>query len=179
MFAKTVMNISPRRRGVWLALCLLTLPVASAHAQASESDAVELKFASFFKQPIGPRGLEFGDALRAADGRRVRLVGYMVAQEQPIEGRFMLTPRPVRLSEHADGEADDLPASTVTVLLDEHQVNRVITHQPGLVALVGRLQVGRAEDASGRVSWVRLLLDPQALAEGHQPPSPNHTSSLR
>lgn len=150
-------------------LLMLAALAAPAGAQAPAAEApVELKFASFFRQPIGPRGLEIGDALRAADGRQVRLVGYMVAQEQLQAGRFLLTPRPVRMSEHADGDADDLPPATVTVLLDDSQRERVIAPQPGLVALTGRLSVGREEDAAtGRVSWVRLQLAPQALAE-HQ-----------
>ena len=105
------------------------------------------------------------DALRAAHGRPVRLVGYMVAQEQPMVGRFLLTPRPVRMSEHADGEADDLPPATVSVLLDASQHDRIVPHQSGLIALTGQLEVGRLEDLSGRVSWVRLVLGPDAVTE--------------
>jgi hypothetical protein len=132
--------------------------------QSAGSDPVDLRFSGFFKLPIGPQGLEIADALQAADGRRVRLVGYMVAQEQPAAGRFMLTARPVRMSEHADGDADDLPPATVTVLLDESQRDRVVVHQPGPLALSGRLTVRRVEDASGRVSWVQLHLDPDEIA---------------
>jgi hypothetical protein len=144
-----------------LAVALLAAPFV---VQADSVAPVDLKFASFFKQPIGPRGLEMADALRAADGKRVRLVGYMVAQEEPLAGRFMLTPRPVRMSEHADGDADDLPPATVTVLLDAAQRDRIVAHQSGLVALTGLLTLGREEDSAGRVSWVRLQLDPEALA---------------
>jgi hypothetical protein len=142
----------------------MVLLAAPAWSQAIRGDLVQLKFASFFVLPVGPGGLEPSDALRAADGRNVRLVGYMVAREHLTAGRFMLTPRPVRMSEHADGEADDLPPSTVTVLLDGHQRDRYIAHQPGLVAVTGRLEVGRDEDASGRVSWVRLILEPESMA---------------
>ncbi len=123
----------------------------------------ELRFSQFFKSPIGPAGLELSDALLAADGRPVRLVGYMVAQEQARPGRFWLTPRPVRMSEHADGEADDLPAATVTVLLDPTQRERLVAHRDGLVLLTGTLSVGRVEDETGRVSWIRLRLPPGAL----------------
>ncbi len=38
-----------------------------------------LKCSDFHRQPVGPRGLELSDHLRAADGRAVRIVGYMVA----------------------------------------------------------------------------------------------------
>ena len=155
-----------------LALALLAAPLV---AQADGVTPVDLKFASFFKQPIGPRGLELADALRAADGKRVRLVGYMVAQEEPLAGRFMLTPRPVRMSEHADGDADDLPPATVTVLLDAQQRDRIVAHQSRLVALTGLLTLGREEDSAGRVSWVRLQLDPEALAADHLSAAPAAT----
>ena len=139
---------------------ILSTPLVQAE---SATPAADLKFAQFFKTPIGPAGLELSDALRGADGRQVRLVGYMVAQEDAKPGRFWFTPRPVRMSEHADGEADDLPASTVTVLLDPAQKDRLVAHRDGLVALTGTLSVGGFEDETGRVSWVRLQLPAGAL----------------
>jgi hypothetical protein len=125
---------------------------------------LELSFADFFAQPIGPRGLEPTARLQAASGHEVRLVGFMVQREQPQAGQFFLTPRPVTMAEHADGEADDLPAATVTVVLPEAQRGRLVAHQSGPVALTGRLDYGPAEDETGRVSWVRLHLAPGALA---------------
>ncbi|MGM9485485.1 hypothetical protein ACS5PN_30130 [Roseateles sp. NT4] len=125
---------------------------------------VEIGFSDFFASPIGPRGLEPTAQLKAAAGREVRLVGFMVQREQPQAGQFLLTPRPVSMSEHADGDADDLPASTVTVLLPESQSARFVAHQAGPLALTGRLEYGPAEDATGRVSWIRLHLAPDALA---------------
>lgn len=151
------------RAGRLAALATLVLPLTALAADVPVDTALDLKFGQFFQQPVGPRGLALSDTLRAADGRQVRLVGYMVAQETARPGRFWLTPRPVRLSEHADGEADDLPPSAVTVLLDDAQQARVVAHRDGLVVLTGTLAVGRAEDPSGRVSWVRLQLPPQAL----------------
>ena len=150
---------------------MATMPTARAEPAARDTPApvaataevADLKFSQFFKSPIGPAGLELSDVLRAADGRPVRLVGYMVAQEQARPGRFWLTPRPVRMSEHADGEADDLPAATVTVLLDPAQRERRVAHRDGLVLLTGTLSVGRVEDETGRVSWIRLRLPPGAL----------------
>ena len=148
-----------------LALCgLIVLPVARADAP------LELAFTDFFVQPIGPRGLVPTARLLAAQGREVRLVGFMVQREQAQPGRFLLTPRPVAMAEHADGEADDLPAATVTVLLPEAQRAGVVAHQAGPLALTGRLEYGPAEDETGRVSWLRLRIAPQALAA----PSPSH-----
>lgn len=143
-----------------LALCgLIGLP----SAQAAELP-LELGFGDFYAQPIGPRGLEPTARLKAAQGREVRLVGFMVQREQPQAGQFFLAPRPLSMAEHADGEADDLPAATVTVRLPDAQRASVVAHQRGPVALTGRLEYGPVEDETGRISWIRLHLAPQALA---------------
>lgn len=140
----------------WAVLCGLAMPATA--------QPLTLAFTDFFAQPIGPRGLQPTPALKAAIGREVQLTGFMVRREHPQAGRFLLTPRPVTMAEHADGEADDLPASTVTVVLAPSQRDRLVAFQSGLLTLTGRIEYGPAEDASGRVSWVRLHLDPAALA---------------
>lgn len=122
----------------------------------------ELRFSSFFRTPIGPKGLELSDALTKANGQSVTLVGYMVQQETPTPGAFMLAPRPVTMSEQADGDADDLPPATVLVYLDPTQKDWVIAHARGLVSLTGVLAVGRHEGANGRISWVQLQLGADA-----------------
>lgn len=135
---------------------------AQSLPMAPTRQPVELRFRDFHRVPVGPGGLEFTDTLRRADGQSVRLVGYMVLQEMPALGQFMLTPRPVQMSEHADGAADDLPPATVVVYLDPTQRDWVVPHVRGLVAVSGRLSLGRLEEPGGRVSWVRLQLDSDA-----------------
>lgn len=146
-------------------LALLALPglIAPPQSHAAEPP-VRLGFGDFFVQPIGPRGLAPTPRLLAAVGREVQLVGFMVQREHAQPGRFLLTPRPLTMAEHADGEADDLPAATVTVLLDATQASRVVAHQAGPLALTGRLEYGPVEDETGRISWLRLRLPPEALA---------------
>lgn len=149
-----------------LVYCHVPARAAATPETATATSPNELPFSAFFRRPIGPRGLELSEALLQADGREMRLTGYMVSQETPQPGRFLLAAQPVRMSEDADGAADDLPPGTVTVLLDESQRERIVAHQSGLLALTGRVSVGRAEEPGGRVSWVRLQLAPQALAPG-------------
>jgi len=139
------------------ALCC-TAALAQTPAPVSE-----LHFQDFFKLPIGPKGLEISPALRQANGQVVTLTGYMVQQEVPTPGEFLLTPRPVQMSEHADGDADDLPPATVRVLLAPTQHAWAVPHVRGLVRLTGQLAVGRLEGDDGRVSWVRLQLEPDAI----------------
>jgi hypothetical protein len=147
-----------------------SLALAALAAGADEPSVLTLKFSDFHKQPVGPRGLELGEPLRAAHGRTVRIVGYMVASEQAQPGRFQLTARPVRLSEHADGDADDLPPATVLVLLDPSQADQVVPQRHGLIALTGTLHVGRREEADGRVSWVRLQMPTDATRRAFSRP---------
>ena len=156
-------------------LTLLTCVVffaGAAYAQTlSATDStkvVELRFKDFFKMPMGPRGLEITDTLRRSDGQPVSLTGYMVQQETPAVGHFMLTPRPVQMSEHADGDADDLPPAMVLVYLDPMQKGWAVPHTRGLVSLSGVLNVGRHEGPDGRIAWVRLQLGPDA-ARGMSP----------
>ncbi len=153
-----------------LRFALLALSLCGlAQAQTPPPPPVPLRFADFFTQPIGPRGVEPSAKLLATSGQTVQLSGFMVQQEQPSAGRFLFAPRPVSLSEHADGDADDLPVSTVTVLLPPAQRDRALVHQAGPITLTGRLDWGRQEGEGGRVSWLRLQLAPDALAPQASP----------
>ncbi|MBC7547713.1 MAG: hypothetical protein H7224_03590 [Polaromonas sp.] len=145
--------------------------MAPAHAQATHPhntpaagpNAQPLRFTDFFKFPVGPRGLEINPVLQQAAGQEVLLTGYMVQQENGSKpGEFFFTPRPVQMSEHADGDADDLPPATVLVKLAPEQADWVVPHTRGLIELQGRLAVGRQEAPDGRVTWVQLQLNPEA-----------------
>ncbi len=130
---------------------------------ATTTTAQPLRFGDFFKFPVGPRGLELSPALQQASGQQVLLTGYMVQQENGSQpGQFFFTPRPVQMSEHADGDADDLPPATVLVKLAAEQSGWVIPHTRGLIQLRGTLAVGRQEASDGRVTWVQLQLPPDA-----------------
>lgn len=129
---------------------------ATAHASAEL-----LSFKDFFQFPVGPRGLDIHPRLQQAHGRAVRLRGYMVQQDPGSQrGQFLFTPRPVQMSEHADGDADDLPPATVLVKLVPDQATWLVSHTPGLIELAGILSVGRQEADDGRVTWVQLQLQP-------------------
>jgi hypothetical protein len=44
--------------------------------------ATELNFSEFFVSPVGDRGLMLTEKLRGLDGKRVRILGYIVRQEE-------------------------------------------------------------------------------------------------
>lgn len=125
---------------------------------APPRDVAELRFHDVFKLPVGPRGLELTERLRELDGRRVRLVGYMVKAD--VAGGFVLSPLPAELGDADEGLADDLPPSAVLVELPRSTDLRS-GHMPGLIQVTGRLHVGSAQSADlpGRVFPARLELD--------------------
>ena len=141
----------------WLAVVLLIAATPLYADSAVVPDASDLRFEEFYVAPAGPRGLTMTPKLKELDGRRVRIAGYMARQEEPVPGVFILVPFPVTIAELADGPADDLPAAHVFVRA--HSTGMVAPYRPGLIPLAGTLSVGRAAEADGRVSWVRLILD--------------------
>jgi hypothetical protein len=127
-------------------------------------EATPLILQSFFKMPIGPKGLEVSDKVLNASGQKVQLTGYMVKTELPTPGVFMLSPRPIQMSEHADGDANDLPASVCWVYLDDHQKNWIVPHIPGLLTIEGLFTFKRIEASDGSVAWFHLYLAPDAVS---------------
>jgi hypothetical protein len=119
----------------------------------------ELKFSECFRQPIGPRGLELSEKLRSLDGGRIRILGYMVRQDQPVAHCFLLSPLPLTLHEEEYGLCDDLPATALHVFTTPGAPAQT-PFTPGLLLLTGRLTLGNRVEADGRTSSVRLQLDP-------------------
>jgi hypothetical protein len=128
-----------------------------------------LEFSEFFVKPVGPRGLELSDTLRGLHGKRVRILGYMVRREAAPPGTLILTPHPVQLHDFEYGLADDLPPNALHVTLPD--VAQELPYTPGLLLLTGRLEIGNREEKDGRISVVRLLLDPR-VDGGHALPGP-------
>lgn len=126
------------------------------NAQAGEPPLIN--FGDLLLQPIGPLGLEISPTAKSLQGHIVRLHGFMVKSEEDPIGQFYFAPVSLHTSEHADGPANDLPASAVLVKLDPSQTNWAVSHKAGPLVLEGTLQVGRHEDAQGTVSWFQLQL---------------------
>jgi hypothetical protein len=120
--------------------------------------------------PSPPETLSFERLIRAGSplpsiapevtalaGKRVRLVGHMVRMELPPRSAFYLAPRPLEADESGGGTSDLPPAAVrIEVPWIEGEVPRV----DGPIEVTGTLQVGRVEDREGRVSWLRIVLDP-------------------
>ena len=142
---------------------LTTSTQVRSQVRWAANEATPLELQALFKMPVGPQGLEVSDTVLNASGKKVRLTGYMVKNEMPMPGVFMLAPRPVQMSEHADGEANDLPASVCWVYLDDRQKNWLVPHVPGLLTVEGQFTFNRIEASDGSVAWFHLKLAPDAV----------------
>ena len=137
----------------------------------AKSKVVQVSFGDFFQMPFGPTGLSFTTKAKALVGQTVSITGYMVKMEHPMAGQFILSPRPVEINDHADGDANDLPAHAVLVLLDPAQAEALVPYRAGLVQIEGQLELGRQETDQAQVSWIRLRLQKDAVRmQAHQPP---------
>lgn len=126
----------------------------------------DLKFSEFFR-PVGSRGLEYSEKLRSLDGRKVRILGYMVKQSQPVPSTILLTPMPQTLHEEEYGFCEDLPPTVVHVRLPASPAPTT-PFTPGPLLLTGTLSIGPQSEPDGRNSTVRLTLDPPAAGDSQQ-----------
>lgn len=141
-----------------------------AHAQTATDAPPILRLTDLFLQPVSSHGLTFTAQAQTLQSHTVRLIGYMVQQEHPTPGRFLLSPRPLMMSEDADGQADDLPVSTVAVFLDPSQQDWLVPHVRGPLDITGVLRLGRLETSDNRVFWVSLQLNESAVARLNHTP---------
>ena len=116
----------------------------------------------------GPSGRRVAPDVEALAGKPVRIVGHMVRMEEPSRSAFYLTARPLAVDESGGGTAD-LPPGALRV--EVPAIDGEIPWLEGPIEVTGRLEVGRAEDAQGRVSFLRIVvtLPPAApaVAAGH------------
>ena len=122
------------------------------------SAITDLKFNEIFNMPVGPRGLTPSSKLLSLNNKLVRIVGYMAKQETPTPGLFIMTPLAVNMGDEDDKFADDMPANSIFVHVDNSEA--LVHYVPGLINLIGVLSVGNVNEVDGRISYVQIKLDP-------------------
>ncbi len=138
----------------------------------------------FIKTPVGDYGLELTDAIKTLDGKKVRLLGYMVRRDEPAPGGFFLAPYQIGVEEHEAGFAD-LPPQAVYVSIP-YNATKIVPHTPRPLLLTGTFSVGQKRVENGMVSSLfRLVLDapPVPKAKPRNPPikisTPKAKSTMR
>ena len=144
----------------------------------------DLSFDDFFKKPVGPFGLELTDRVKRLEGKRVRILGFMVREElekdgddgpenAPVRGRLMLTPLPATVNAAHYGLCDDLPPQILFVSVPSLR-DQPLQHSRKPLLLTGVLSLGNRQEPDGRVSTLRLVLDPSEVSTvSENPPQPH------
>lgn len=120
----------------------------------------QLRFREIYRMPVGEKGLEYSDRALALSGKRVRVLGYMVHEDEPVPGRLLLAPFPFKLLTEEYGLAEDLPATVIYVHMPKAAGAGPVAYTAGFMLLTGVLELGPGEEPDGRISSVRIQLDP-------------------
>ncbi len=155
----------------WSADALAVELAAVGQLPPPSADVAELKFGEIYTMPVGERGLELSAKARALAGKRVRIVGFMVKQTRPAMGVALLTPFALSTHEGEYGLCDDLPPATIFVEVPKFR-GIAVPFTPGPLLLTGTLEVGSRTEPDGRVSHLRLRLDPEIAVTATAPAKP-------
>jgi hypothetical protein len=144
-------------RTLHVILAALSLALASAAAADPAAPAEAARPLDLRALYVARGGaLVIAPAVEALNGKAVRVRGFMVQIEEAPTGCFYLATHPVEQDESGGGTGD-LPVDSLLVRVPE-LADQVIPWRASPVEVVGRLEVGREEEADGRVSAIRLIL---------------------
>lgn len=135
-------------------LAILCIGLASGLPRPAEArtETAELRFDELYGS-VGVLGMEFSAKVRALEGKRVRIRGFMAPPLKADAVFFVLTAAPVSLCPFCNSEAD-WPADIVVAYLAEGE--RFVQNNE-LIEAVGVLEAGSATDPdTGFVSLLRL-----------------------
>ena len=148
----------------WNADALATSLAQAGKLPPPAPGVAALSFGELFKSPIGPVGFEFSDKARQLDGKLVRILGFMIHQDEAPKGVLMLAPFALSTNEAEYGHCDDLPPAVVFVTVPKSR-DALVPFSPGPLVLTGHLELGARTEADGRVSHIRLLLSEEPAAQ--------------
>ena len=140
---------------------------AAAHwAPISMRQGQDLRFRDFFTPGSGSNEPEISDRLRQAQGKNVRLVGYMLPRESARPGSFLLTAQPCAAGDLLGSRNNRQAPAAVRVELDAAHLDWTVPQLHGLVEVSGVLEVGQHTDADGHFAWAKLQLLPESPLHG-------------
>lgn len=120
----------------------------------ARASVATIEFSQFYR--FGDKAPEPTPELVALAGKRVTLVGFMVALERPVLGGFYLASYPASSDESGAGRGG-VPPTAVLVLVRAAR-GKYIEYVPGALELSGVLEVGNSE-SSGEISTIRLRVE--------------------
>lgn len=122
-----------------------------------------LSFQEFYRNPVGPRGLEPSAKLLSLNGRRVRILGFVAETERANKRNIIFAPLPLKPQPEEYGLCDEIPATHLLVTIPGDPETQVPL-LPGAMLLTGTLAVGHSTE-DGETAFVRMILDSPAVAK--------------
>ncbi|HEY6226000.1 MAG TPA: hypothetical protein VI282_02650 [Verrucomicrobiae bacterium] len=141
--------------------CLVAIASCAVAVQAESAKIADVNFSELLAPRVGDRGISISPKAKSLDGKKVRIVGFMVRQDDRKPGRFLIAPVPVQLHDEHYGLADDLPATTIFVSTPRAD-KPVIQYTPAPLTVTGVFSVGNHEEPDGRISIFRMEMDAPA-----------------
>ncbi len=122
------------------------------------ADYSPLDFNEVFVAPAGPKGLQYTDRIKALDGRKVAMTGFMVKNYGPDPSVFVFSNVPRIHNEREEGLADSLPPSLLHVIMQVRPGDAPAWRREKLT-VYGKLELGAHQELNGRISHLRLRCD--------------------
>ncbi|WP_395747967.1 hypothetical protein [Prosthecobacter sp.] len=142
-------------------------PVAQAAAAFSEEDRrsyAPLSFDEMFVTPAGPKGLEYTTKIKAMDGKKICITGFMVRHADIDTSAFLFCAIPRVYNEREEGLADSIPPHMVYVIQPVRGQEAPAWRREKMT-LYGTLELGSHQELSGRISHLRLRCE--AITDAH------------
>lgn len=151
-----------------------------------------LSFDEVFVTPAGPRGLEYTAKIKALDGKKICITGFMVRHADIDTSAFLFCATPRAYNEREEGLADSIPPNMLYVIMPVRAQDAPAWRREKMT-LYGTLELGAHQEQSGRVSHLRMRCDavteaqsgtllevrkPIAFQPGRSAPIPGDVGSL-
>jgi hypothetical protein len=134
---------------VWMLLMGLGLALAQAPEPAP------VLFRELYGK-VSQQGLEFSEKLKALNGKRVQMTGYMAPPLKPKLDFFVLTKEPLETCPFCT-DAADWPLDIVLVIMPK---DKEVVATQRVLKVMGRLETGIKEDPqTGFISLIRIYAD--------------------
>ena len=139
------------------------IPARAVSLPPLPEGVADLSFQEFYRNPVGPRGLEPSAKLLSLNGRRVRILGFVAEMERANKRNIIFAPLPLKPQPEEYGLCDEIPATHLLVTIPGDPETQVPL-LPGALLLTGTLTVGHSTE-DGETAFVRLVLDAPAAAK--------------
>lgn len=129
--------------------------LAEVFSEEERKSYAPLSFDEVFMTPAGPKGLEYTAKIKALDGQKIRVTGFMVRHADIDTRAFLFCATPRAYNEREEGLADSIPPHMFYVTMPVREQDAPAWRGEKMT-LYGTLELGSHQELSGRISHLRL-----------------------